>query len=459
LEFMATAGMTYKIVVGANGNVGSGGTFHLLWEQVDAPTNNNLAQALNLQATSGKVAMTNFNATAEGAETPFGVGKSVWANFTNTTGHDLSMTFTTRNSYNTIFDSTLSVWTGSAPGSLTAIVKNNNMPATSLSRVTFLAKAGVTYHIAADSGGQGQPSDFVLTWNITKALYSTDFGTSIGNSGEVYYDEAADISVFRPSTGVWYYLDSTDGSFHAIQFGLNGDKPVPADYDGDGRADLAVVRDVNGSKVWYIQNSFDGSYKVVQFGLTEDKLVPGDYDADGRMDIAVYRPSTGVWYIWKSSDDQYIVKQFGLSDDIPVRGDFKNTGPGTDIAVFRPSNGTWYIFDGVNTIFVPFGQSGDIPVPADYDLDGKTDIAVFRPSNGVWYSLRSGGNIFSAVKWGVAGDIPQPGDYDNNTNDLDDLAVFRPSDRVWYILKKEGVSMQFTQFGLSDDIPVTSITY
>ncbi len=40
--------------------------------------------------------------------------------------------------------------------------------------------------------------------------------------------------------GGWYILRSSQG-FIGIQFGEAADRPVPADYDGDGRADVACL--------------------------------------------------------------------------------------------------------------------------------------------------------------------------------------------------------------------------
>ncbi len=84
-------------------------------------------------------------------------------------------------------------------------------------------------------------------------------------------DGKADISVFRPSNGVWYLLNSTSG-FTGTQFGVSFDKLVPADYDGDGKADISVFRD----GTWYLQQTTAG-FTGVQFGAATDKPAPNAF--------------------------------------------------------------------------------------------------------------------------------------------------------------------------------------
>jgi hypothetical protein len=50
---------------------------------------------------------------------------------------------------------------------------------------------------------------------------------------------------------------------------------------------------------------------------------------------------------------------------------------------------------------VQYGLPGDIPVPGDYNGDGRTDLTVWRPSNGTWY-VRG----IEQVRWGLRGDVP-----------------------------------------------------
>ena len=57
----------------------------------------------------------------------------------------------------------------------------------------------------------------------------------------------------------------------------------------------------------------------------------------------------------------------------------------------------------------PFGASGDVPAPGDYDGDGKTDPAVFRPSGSTWFVQRSNNSGTLIQSFGINGDIPIPG--------------------------------------------------
>lgn len=233
-------------------------------------------------------------------------------------------------------------------------------------------------------------------------------GDYLGNN---FRNLDSELAVFRPSNGTWYIAKQqfmAAQNFIAIQWGKEGDIPVPADYDGDGKDDVAVFRPSDG--IWYIRNGSDGSFRFQQWGTAGDKPVTGDYDGDGIYDIAVWRPSNGVWYILRSSDGQASYTFFGLDGDVPVQEDYDGDGK-FDIAVRRSSTGLWYVLrsSDAGVIYSDWGLPSDVPVPADYDGDDKTDLAVWRPASRIWYINYSSGAPTQPFIWGLADDIPVQG--------------------------------------------------
>ncbi len=249
-------------------------------------------------------------------------------------------------------------------------------------------------------------------------------------------DGKADVSVFRPTGGIWYLQQSASG-FTGVTFGSSTDKIVPADYDGDGKTDVAVFRE----GTWYIQRSQLG-FTGAAFGAATDIPVPADYDGDGKTDLAVFRESNGVWYI-QQSQAGFTGVSFGQAGDKPVAADYDGDGK-ADVAVFR--SGTWFIqrsqlgFTGIT-----FGAATDKAVPADYDGDDKADIAVFR--DGTWYIQRSQLG-FTGIAFGQAGDLPVAADYDGDNKA--DVAIFRSG--TWYI-QQSTAGFTGVGFGASTDLP------
>ena len=274
--------------------------------------------------------------------------------------------------------------------------------------------------------------------------------------GDFDGDGRTDIGVFRPANGSWWVKNSSDGTFRSIRWGLADDEIVPGDYDYDLKADFSVVRPSNN--FWY---TFSQPAPVADlFGQTGDIRVTEDFDGDGLADQAAF--GTNGWAIRNTSEnirysytDQGPDPTFtwGLATDIPVPADYDGDGR-ADLAVFRPSTGVWYVFrssDDQYTI-TQFGLGTDKLVPADYDGDGRTDIAVFR--DGIWYVQLSSDGSYYGVNWGFADDIAAPGDYDGDGKY--DVAVYRPSEGVWYVLNSSDGGFTATFFGLNGDVPIPS---
>jgi hypothetical protein len=278
----------------------------------------------------------------------------------------------------------------------------------------------------------------------------------------------ADLAIWRPSTYEWWIksagIPSTvvcggNATPPNCTWGQSGDIPMPGDYNGDGKADAAIYRPSSGD--WYVR-SLDGTVICAPSGgpgghcnlggTFGDEAVPADYTGSGVTDLAVWDPGTGNWYI-KTPTDTVVCAggsppgtgcNFGQKGDIPVPADYDGDGK-ADLGIFRPSTGEWWIKTISGNVICAgassgsrcvFGQANDIPMPGDYAGLGKAQLAVWRGSNAVWYIAKTDGTAVCACGWGQAGDVPVAADY--NGDGAVDLGIWRPGTGSWWIKTVSG---------------------
>jgi hypothetical protein len=269
-------------------------------------------------------------------------------------------------------------------------------------------------------------------------------------------------------------------------WGLAQDRIVAADYDGDGKTDIATWRaDTPNGPYFYILESSTHTFRAVPFGEpNDDPSVTADYTGDGIADPASYREGTSpgdfsYWYYLASSGPlagQIVVTHFGQRSDLPAPGDYDGDGK-SDFCVRRAAGngyGVFYIHKGTGggdvqvageDQAIMFGRPGDLIVSGDWDGDGIADISTIRNENGMmeWFYRSSitgeGDGTAPAFIWGFSNDVPAPGDYDGDGKT--DAAVFRPNpdpaENYFFILgSMNNTAFVPEEFGQGDDIPVTS---
>ncbi|MDQ4123916.1 MAG: VCBS repeat-containing protein [Acidobacteriota bacterium] len=195
------------------------------------------------------------------------------------------------------------------------VARNWDGPATSATEFAVVRRTGNSmfwYIRRADGSFRGEQFGV-----------ANDFVAPGDYDGDGVFDLGVQRGTANNGPASFYYQGSTQG-FFGVQWGLSNDFVVPGDYDGDNKTDIAVVRDTGGTLNWYIRSSGGGGNQPgtllsYAWGTSAtDLLTQNDYDGDGRTDVAVWRDSNGTFYIRKSSDGQIQGISWGAPADFPI---------------------------------------------------------------------------------------------------------------------------------------------
>ncbi len=276
------------------------------------------------------------------------------------------------------------------------------------------------------------------SFNVTNAgvanfpIWAADSDVEIVK-GDFNNDGRTDMALVRRDGGwasVPVAFSNGDGSFNVTNAGVanfpgwaasSGVKIVSGDFNADGQADMALVRqDAGWASVPVAFSNGDGSFNVTNAGVANFpgwaassgvEIVKGDFNNDGRTDMALVRHDGGwasVPVAFSNGNGSFNVTNAGVAN-FPgwaassgvevVSGDFNNDGR-TDMALVRQDagwasvpiafsngNGGFNVTNAGVTNFPGWAADNDVEVVSgDFNGDGQADMALVRRDGG-WASV------------------------------------------------------------------------
>ena len=246
--------------------------------------------------------------------------------------------------------------------------------------------------------------------------------------------------------GAGFLTPQLDGSSTGVNMGWRSGAPTKGDGNGDGLADIRLTGAAWGNipvaknrgggifngEAWPIDNSDFTNYWATSPNV---KVLAGDFDGDGRADVALtgvsgwgtipvaFATSNGSFRVTNNSPDWTDFTTWAAAPGVSaVTGDFDGDGR-TDIALvggdgsfsipvaFSNGDGSFHVTDQpVYYTFLSYPvQPGARPVAGDFNGDGLSDIAIVggTTANEIAVALSAGdgnGNFYIQIEAVTAGD-------------------------------------------------------
>ncbi|MBK5225971.1 MAG: VCBS repeat-containing protein [Thermoleophilia bacterium] len=297
-----------------------------------------------------------------------------------------------------------------------------------------------------------------IVWSLGPAY--CDARRSKIASGDFDADGKSDIAIlfdYGNSTTTLWILKSNGSSYTPSlawssgpgEWDWNRSQIAAGDFDGDGKADLAVFYNYDNavSGLWFMKSdgtnvtpSLAWSSRPGDWEWNRSKIAAGDFDGDGKADLGVFynydNAMSGLWFMksdgtsaapslaWSSRPGDWDWNRSKIA-----AGDFDGDGK-ADLGVFynydNAVSGLWFMkSDGTNVTpsLAWSSRPGDWEwnrskiAAGDFDGDGKADLGVFynydRAMSGLWTMISNGTNATPNLAW-----LSRPGDWEWNRSQI-----------------------------------------